>query len=134
MRLLERRAGPHSDCILGGVNRENVQWDVGREAQAFTLSDRKTVNAAVLSQHSSVTIPDGARCGHARFARFDEAGRITVGYEAELLAVRLPRGRQAPCTRQFTNLALVEVPHGEHSMTQLVLGQREQGTVKPLAW
>ena len=101
--------------------------DAVADAEAAALADREAMDAAVLGQRRALGVddPPGLSAAGRRLA-LDEAGVVTVGDEADLLALRLLGDRQAESTGMRAHLALGEVAERKARPGELGLGQAEE--------
>src|SRR5699024_12199073 len=101
----------------GGVDVHDVAGGAVRsrllDAQALALTDREAMGAAVRAQHGAVLVED-LPGGFAEVA-FEEAARVPVGDEADVVAVGLRGDAEA-----------AGAGLGPHLLLGLVLPQRER--------
>ncbi len=90
----------------------------------LALADGETVHPVMGGQHGPPLVDGPSRCA-PRSGPQESAG-ITGRDEADVMAVRLVRDRQAEAGRLRANLRLGRVPDRESGMAQLAGGQHRQ--------
>src|SRR5262245_21524882 len=84
------------------------------------------MDALVPSDHLAARVTDVTGAIGGVELSIDASSSISVRHKAYLMAVGLISNDQSKLSRVLAHLRLAEVPHREHRMSQLVLGQREE--------
>ncbi|MDQ1643937.1 MAG: tRNA-uridine 2-sulfurtransferase, partial [Cryptosporangiaceae bacterium] len=124
--LRERLGGPHPDRVRHGADVEHVPGlAVGGgppEPQAPPLPDRVGEGSVVAAEHlAGGGVDDLARPLAEALAQ--ETGRVAVGNETDVVAVRLVRHGQPPLGRLGPHLVLGRVTQREDRVGELRAGQ-----------
>ena len=92
----------------------------------YSLPDGIVGDARMVAQDATVHVHDLARLAPLGPQLVDQGAIVAVGYEADVLAVRLGRDAQAQRRRHAAHLGLFQIGQGKAEVVQLVAGRGEK--------
>src|SRR5207248_10963363 len=119
----------YDDAILYGVNRDDVERALARNADAASLPDGVVMNAVVSAQDTTARVNDLAFAGQTIRLVFsfeiaiNEASVVAVGHEANLLRFRFLSDRQLARACDIAHLRLRHLAQRKQRARELRLRQ-----------